>query len=483
MNPTSTGPLEDALRKKRQQDSVADSLGMKTPGNPAASPEPDGIADKPKTVLINGIPHLDLPDQKFPGPLSMAGSAIAGTSSFIANAPFDRSSRQDANRTGLDASAEIEAEKKKQATKPVTPIAAMPTGVQSAANAGIADLQGRQAGYMIDNNLRQFEDKGNGIARQVGADGKATFTNVGTDQITDPTKKVQVNGYNGAADNEAMAKANAIRQSIIDRQPMGGLGILGDGGIAADNAEKTARWRQDDLLAQAKGGNRAAGEVAQETARGQNQIAAEAIRGGTQLAAEQGRNAITARGQDIAAQADANKLAGNPADNQLKQSQAQGIAATTETTRQQIDLRNKLLTETDPAKRTAMQEAMLVAQGRDPNQGRYIRMGGGEQVLDPLTGQKAKLPDQVFDSRTGQTVQTGKRGLSDADFDAIGKKIGMPANSLKARYEEFQSQGPLTRLDQFNTVDVALSLASGTSPEKIAGTIKRLGGNPADYGL
>jgi hypothetical protein len=110
-------------------------------------------------------------------------------------------------------------------------------------------------------------------------------------------------------------------------------------------------------------------------------------------------------------------------------------------------------------------------------------MGGGEQVLDPLTGQKAKLPDQVFDSRTGQTVQTGKRGLTDATFEAIGKKIGMPANALKARYEEFQSQGPATSLKDFNAVDVSLALADGTPPEKIAATIKRLGGNPADFGI
>lgn len=39
------------------------------------------------------------------------------------------------------------------------------------------------------------------------------------------------------------------------------------------------------------------------------------------------------------------------------------------------------------------------------------------------------------------------------------------------------------QLEGFNSVDVALSLADGTPPEKIAATIKRLGGNPADYGI
>lgn len=476
MTPTTT-PLEDALRKKRQQDSVADSMGMKTPGNPAASPDPDGSAAKPKTVLINGIPHLDLPDQKYPGPLSMAASAAAGTVGYIATAPFGNRAeeRLAANRAELNNdTAELN-----KATKPATatPLASTPGGAQAAANNGIADLQGRQAGYMIDNNLLQLEDKGSGIVRQLGADGTTKFTNVGTADVTDPAKKVQVNGYSGAADNEAMAKANTIRQSIIDRQPVGGVGILGDGGIAADNAEKTARWRQDDLLSKVR--NPAAGQVAASLAHSQGLADVESIRQQGILA---GQN-VQMRGQDIAAKSDAAKLAGNPNDNALKQAQTEGILAQTDSTRQQADIRNKLLTETDPVKRTAMQEAMLVAQGRDPNQNRYIRMGGGEQVLDPLTGTKSKLPDQVFDSRTGQTVTTSKRGLSDADFDAIGKKIGMPGNALKARYDEFKNQGPVTRLDQFNTVDVALSLASGTPPEKIAGTIKRLGGNPADFGL
>jgi hypothetical protein len=486
MTPTST-PLEDALRKKRQQDAIADSLGAKTPGNPTASPEPDGIAAKPKTVLINGIPHLDLPDQKFPGPLSMAASAAAGTIGYIATAPFGNRAeeRLAANRAELN----NDTAEPNNPTKPAaaTPLAATPGGVQAAANQGIADLQGRQADYMETNNLRQFEDKGNGITRQIGADGKTSFTNVDTKDVTDPTKQVQVNSYNGAADNEAMAKANAVRQQLIDRQPMGGAAVLAD-----PNAEWNARMDRQSIIsgmqdAMQRAGTRteraAIGQALNTALAGQNQMAIETMRGQNQQSAEQGRNSVTMRGQDINAQSEANRLAGNPMDNQIKQNQAQGIAATTENVRQQTDLRNNLLTETDPVKRTAMQEAMLVAQGRDPNQGRYIRMGGGEQVLDPLTGQKAKLPDQVFDSRTGQTVQTGKRGLTDATFEAIGKKIGMPANALKARYEEFQSQGPATSLKDFNAVDVSLALADGTPPEKIAATIKRLGGNPADFGI
>lgn len=193
---------------------------------------------------------------------------------------------------------------------------------QAKANTNEADLPGRQGAYMAENNLRSFEDKGGGIVRQVGANGGRMFTNVGTASVTDPDKTVQVNSYSGVDDNESMAKANAIRQSIIDRQPLGGIGILGDGGVGAVNDERSARWRQDDLLAMARGGNRAAGEAIQANAhlgveglrsataqRGQDINAGIAVRTqemNGQLA--QDRNQIVARGQDLTAATAADRL-------------------------------------------------------------------------------------------------------------------------------------------------------------------------------
>lgn len=476
MNPILTPP-DEVQRKKKEQAALSANLGMKKPGSPVAAPDA-GIAAKPKTIDIGGIPHLDLPDQKFPGPLGMAADAMAGTVGYIATAPFGNRAeeRLAANRAELNNET---AEPQSKVKPPVTTPTGITGGSQAAATRGIADLPGRQAGHMVENNLRQFEDKGNAIARQVGADGRTTFTNVGTADVTDPTKKVADNSYNGAADNEAMARANAIRQTIIDRQPVGGVGILGDGGVEAANAEKTTRWRQDELLQEAKYGNRAAGDAIHANAK----LAGDQIHSATAQRGQDITGGITVRGQDIHAQTEASRIAGNPVDNQLKQAQTRLVDQRTEDSQGLTDLRNKLLTETDPAKRGPMQEALLTAMGRDPNQGRYVRLGGGDQVIDPLTGQKARAPDQVFDSRTGQTVQPGQRSLSDADFEAIGKKIGLPADAIKARHSEFKSQKQLTSLNQFNSVDVALSLAEGVPAEKIAATIKRLGGNPAEYGL
>jgi len=482
-------PTEEQIQRDKRKTATAGiaAMPMATPGSPvAASAQSTGTAANSKTELIGGIPHVKLENPKYPGPLGMAADAMAGTIGYIATAPFGNRAeeRLAANRAELNnETAEPQAK-----AKPAPSTLGITGGVQAVANQGVSDLAGRQAGHMIEENLRSFEDKGGGIVRQVGANGTTTFTNVDTANITDPAKKVAVNSYDGAADNVSLAKANAIRQELIDRQPAGGVGILGDGGVEAANAERTNRWTINDLQDSMKrAGTRAEraaiGQALAATIAGQTAQSVEESRSATAQRGQDVTSGIMARGQDIHATTEAARINGSPLDQQLKQAQVEGIGTRNESERQIIDLRKGILAETDPAKRNAMQEAMLVAQGRDPNQGRYIRMGGGEQVIDPLTGQKVRQPDQVFDSRTGQTVQSGKRGLTDTDFAAIGKKIGLPADALKARYAEFQKQGPATSLKDFNTVDVALALADGTNPEKIANTIKRLGGNPADYGI
>ena len=96
---------------------------------------------------------------------------------------------------------------------------------------------------------------------------------------------IDMKGVNGI-----MARENAARQSMIDSQrtdnsPGGGVAIMSDGGIEAANAEKTARWRQDDLLADARRGNQAA--------------VGAAIHANAQTAAEIGRNSTAVRGQDL----------------------------------------------------------------------------------------------------------------------------------------------------------------------------------------
>lgn len=131
--------------------------------------------------------------------------------------------------------------------------------------------------------------------------------------------------------NGIMARENQARGEMIDAsiKANGGnsIGILSDGGVQSANDEKTARWRQDDLLAQARGGNRAAGEAIQanahlgvealrsaSTQRGQDvdaSITARTQEMKGQLA--QDRNQLVARGQDLVAGTAADRIASSEA--------------------------------------------------------------------------------------------------------------------------------------------------------------------------
>ncbi len=302
-------------------------------------------------------------------------------------------------------------------------------GAQSAANANEAGLSGRQGAYMVENNLRSFEDKGGGIVRQVGANGSRTFTNVGTENVTDPNKKVQVNSYNGAADNESVAKANSIRQSIIDKQPVGGVGILGDGGVGALNDERTARWRQDELLSAAKYGNRAAGDAIHANA----SLAAEGMRSATTARGQDMTSGITARGQDIAAQTAANQLSGNPNENKLKQAQTQGILAQSQSAQMMADIQKKALSGDQQAMATLNSLRGKSQSASD----RFLTVQGGEEIgPDGMT--KIKRPGGVFDAQTQRFVPMdgGQAGQVQAPAAAIDylKKNPNQAAAFKAKY-------------------------------------------------
>ena len=147
--------------------------------------------------------------------------------------------------------------------------------------------------------------------------------------------------------NEIIARENKARGEMIDSMIAAnggnGVGILGDGGIEAANAEKTQRWALDDLRSGIKGaGTRteraALGQALNQTIAGQNQQATEAIRQegiargqdlgyGARMAQQgltargqelglqraQERNDVIARGQDLRASTAADRTASNEA--------------------------------------------------------------------------------------------------------------------------------------------------------------------------
>lgn len=123
-------------------------------------------------------------------------------------------------------------------------------------------------------------------------------------------------GISGAIDmkgvNDIMARENKARSEMIDLSIKAnggnGVAILGDGGVEAANAEKTARWRQDELMDKVRSSPVLAG-VAQGIVSGNSQLAVENMRQQNNVGVEMARLGLTARGQDLNAQSDTNRNA------------------------------------------------------------------------------------------------------------------------------------------------------------------------------
>lgn len=354
---TSTTEL---LKKKPPADPISTALGAADQGSQA-------IVAPPKNIEVK---YMDLPDQKFPGPLSMIAGGIADTASFIANAPFDRSSRAEQNRTGLDSTAEVAAEQKRTAATGIS----APPAVKVDTPPAVAN--GRDSNGVIT------ADSANAA---MGGDMQRSGGIFGTMDLK------------GA--NDIMARENASRGEMIDNmikaQGGNGIGILGvdASGMTQtdrDNAEKTARWRQDDLIAQASKGNQAAVAAA---------LNANAQTNGQQLAhdAAISGQGITARGQDIQAKIDATRLNGNPVDNALKQAQTQGIAATTGTSNTMLDLQKKAI-----AGDAAALATLRAINGKNSDDhARY--MPATKKIYNEM-GQVIGEDIVPFDKSTGQSV-------------------------------------------------------------------------------
>lgn len=220
------------------------------------------------------------------------------------------------------------------------------------------------------------------------------------------------------------ARANAITQSLIDKQPAGGVGILGDGGVSASNDEKTARWRQDELLQQAKYGNRAAADAIQANAK----LASDQLHNAT---AQRGQD-ISVRGQDVNAQTEADRLAGNPVDNQLKKAQTRGILAQSASTEALAGLQERAIAGDANAAAT-----LRALTGKGQASDRYLTVPGGEEIgPDGMT--KIKRPSGVFDAQTQKFVSMdgGAQGRQQAPAEAIDylKKNPNQSAAFKAKY-------------------------------------------------
>lgn len=266
-----------------------------------------------------------------------------------------------------------------------------------------------------------------GISKITATGKNPLYTNIKPEDAVSGLKNQKIGG--DAADVQQgldrFARANAITQSIIDKQPQGGVAVLNDPNEAA-NAEKTARWRQDDLISQASRGNQAAIASAMQSV-------PEMLKAGIMAKSDENRNAVAMRGQDLTAQNESARL-NNPADVKLKDAQAKGILAKSDSEKLIADLQRRA-SEGD---QQAMVSLRAINGKSQTAADRYVTVQGGEEI-GPNGMTKIKRPSGVFDAQQGKFVSmdgSGAQKAQPAPASAVDylKKNPAQAEAFKAKY-------------------------------------------------
>ena len=228
---------------------------------------------------------------------------------------------------------------------------------------------------------------------------------------------------NLAANNESMAKTNAIRQEMIDSQagyraePGSSGGRIADSGRVEGDALLDKWGRQHDAkvaMDMAAANPKSAQAIASaygSTVQGENALvrdASDTARNATNnTTLRRGQDArlqetgmqgdVTKRGQDVHAQIAANQVAGNPMNNALAGAQTEGVTADVETKKKNQALIDEVL---NPATAPERKAAIMSAIGKGD---KFAHAQGGTSI-DPGTGLAIKTPDVIYNERTGQPV-------------------------------------------------------------------------------
>ena len=236
---------------------------------------------------------------------------------------------------------------------------------------------------------------------------QTSFTETGTkESAANPLTTIGMN-----ASNESLAKANAIRQSMIDGDGSGPkVAMLGNSALT-DTQNLMDKWSREDGTAsainQAIANPKSAGaiaslasnQMANETNRQSSAEANALTQQGRQLAAD-----VTKRGQDINAQEAAARLAGNPLTNALTKTQTEAIQSGLDDKKAISAMLAEIQDpNTTPERRQTLMQAYRLAQGKDPAS-KFIVVPGGEYTdpENPLV--KMKEPSRIFNTETQQVV-------------------------------------------------------------------------------
>lgn len=366
----------------------------------------------------------------------MRGMAAGITSILPKESPIRQwaeSGQQPASPAPVAPAAAPEVQAEKPAAFKAEPFGAKPEQFPTPANSDGSFMTGKD-GARPDSSGGGFVQKDvaynvnptnqEGITKITSTKTNPLYTNIKPEEATAGLKNQMVGG-DAASVQEGLsrhARANAITQSIIDKQPVGGVSILGDGGVGEINDERTARWRQDELLSAAKYGNRAAGDAIQANAH----LGVEGIRSATTQRGQDVGAGITMRGQDLTANTEANRLA---VESPLKQAQTQGIMAQNDSASMMADIQKKALAGDQQAMATLNS---LRGKGGSASD-RFLTVQGGEEIgPDGMT--KIKRPGGVFDAQTQRFVPMdgGQQGQSvpPADKREVGKTYQTPKGPM-----------------------------------------------------
>jgi len=90
-------------------------------------------------------------------------------------------------------------------------------------------------------------------------------------------------------------------------------------------------------------------------------------------------------------------------------------------------MRNRIMTEQDPARRRSLVDTMMAMEGKQTQADPYLVVPGGQQV-DALSGRAYNTPSAVFNRQTGQWVQQpGQSGNLPAGMTKqVGTSGGKP---------------------------------------------------------
>lgn len=262
--------------------------------------------------------------------------------------------------------------------------------------------------------------RGTGVTAQRGANGQMEFSGNGANALP----QTFTGGFNVREGNAAMARANAVRDSMLQGNGTGspGGGVIADSG-AADTNSTLARWGQDRMIQRAidSGNPRMVDGAARLAAVGQDRYSTDA-----QIASRD-RNAAEDRIQrgEIAAagfSADRARAALEQQRLGLEERRANGELRAMGFQARGLERLENLQTQYEQAKtpeqRAQLAEQIRVLTGREaPN--RYTVVPGGQELTEQ--GMRT-VPSRVLNNQTGQFVEQPAAGpKAPAGMTAVGK--------------------------------------------------------------